>query len=108
MSKKSVKKQVELPFTSPEFSQVWELYLKHRREKGSSNYTETGLCAAFKKLLRLSNNTEAIAIKILEQSLENNWTGTFALKLETNGRTNTYFQNIGSGRIDGSTVETPF
>lgn len=94
MSKKQQKSTPELPFCSPEFVEIWELYLKHRREKGADNYTDTGLNMVFKKMLRLSVGMEDIAIKILEQSIENNWTGIFPLKQEPNGQS--YFQRIGN------------
>lgn len=88
------KKQQEPPFSSPEFHEIWELYIKHRKEKGASNYTETGLNMVFKKVFKLSVGMEDVAIKILEQSIENNWTGIFPLKQETNGQS--YFQRIGN------------
>jgi len=95
MAKKTEKKPVELPFISPEFAETWQLYLKHRREKGATNYTETGLNMVFKKLVRLCTGVEPTAIRILEQSIENNWTGIFPLKLESNGRSTTYCPLIG-------------
>ncbi len=107
MAKKTEKTPVELPFISPEFTSMWELYITHRREKGVGNYTQTGLNMAFKKLIRLSLDVEKTAIKILEQSIENNWTGIFPLKLDNDGRNQSYFRDIGAGRISGQTVETP-
>lgn len=96
MPKKTDKKPPELPFDSPEFADIWELYLKHRREKGSSNYTATGLEMVFKKIFTLSVGMEDVAIKILTQSIENNWTGIFPLKQPIqNGQG--YFQQIGLG-----------
>jgi hypothetical protein len=75
------------PFTSEPFKLVWDEYEKHRKEKKASKYTPTGLKRVLRALVRDSNNNEEIAIKIIEQSLEKNWTGLFPLKTNTNGLT---------------------
>lgn len=79
--------EVIFPFTSIEFNSIWAEYEKHRKEKKASRYTSTGLRRVLNALVRDSGNNEEIAIKIIEQTLEKNWTGLFPLKINTNGLT---------------------
>lgn len=106
---KNTKKEVEIPFKSQEFTDIWNEYLSHRKEKGASNYTPTGLNRVFKGLIRDSGNNEEVAIKIIEQSLEKNWTGLFPLKNnQINAKSNqTYWQRIGLNGVENSKVEQP-
>jgi hypothetical protein len=108
---KKLKKTPELPFKSENFEIIWKEYITHRREKGASNYTPTGLNRVFNALIRDSLNSEEVAIKIIEQSLEKNWTGLFPLKnnIKHGQTTTTYWQRIGIGgiNIEGSAKESP-
>lgn len=106
---KKPEKEVEMPFPSTQFSEIWAEYLKHRREKGASSYTPTGLKRIFKGLIRDSQNDETTAIKIIEQSLEKNWTGLFPLKNNQSNdtRNQTYWQRIGLNGVENSKVEQP-
>jgi len=55
----------------------WLCYKKERKESYKS---ERSLKAMAKQLLQLSNNDIAIARRIVEQSMANNWAGLFQLK----------------------------
>ena len=87
---------ITLPFPSPEFKEWWEQYLTHRKEKKASKYTPTGLKNCFKNLVELSANDEKLAILIIRQSLNKNWTGLFALQNPINN---------GNKSVNGSGVQ---
>ncbi len=73
------------PFNSPEFIDHWNLYKQFRKEEHKFKYrSEISEQAALRKIGRLSNNDEYTAIEIINQSLENNWKGLFALKKQNN------------------------
>lgn len=71
---------IELPFKSEEFKTIWQEWLKYRKEKKVSKYTERGLGHTFKHLVNISQGDEKVSILILEQSMANGWQGIFALK----------------------------
>mgnify|MGYP003638614158 CR=1 FL=1 len=73
-----------MAFNSKEFVETWNLWLNYRKE---INKTIKGLSAAQgqqNKLGKLSGGDPSKAVKIIMQSIENNWVGLFDLKNETN------------------------
>jgi len=64
----------------PEFYDVLLSWLKYKRSRGESYKTADSTELAYKKLLRLSGKKSSKAIKVIEQSMENNWAGLFPLK----------------------------
>lgn len=75
-------------------------WLKYKRSIGSSYKSTNGVVAAYKRLVRFSNNDPKVAYQVIEQSIGNNWAGLFELK-ETKGKN---INTIGSRRF-GTKVE---
>ena len=75
-------------FVSPEFADVFSMWIEYKRERKESYKSDKSLKAAYSKLLKLSGNNPCIASEIVEQSMANNWAGLFELKTEHNGNQN--------------------
>lgn len=73
-------------YDTESFRESWEMWLSYRRE---IKKTIKGLRSAqgqMNKLAKLSNGNEETARAIIMQSIENNWTGLFEIKNNTNGQ----------------------
>lgn len=90
---------IPLPFKGPAFESIWSEWLQYRKEARIKNYTPTGLKRLFKWLAEQSNNDEAVAIQIIEQSLTKGWQGLFELKTLPNA---TNIANSAAGTKAGS------
>lgn len=77
-------KETELPFHSEDFRQAWEEWLQFRKESRFKKYVPTGLKKTFTHLVAISGKDERTAIKIIEQSVSQNWQGLFPLKQQIN------------------------
>jgi hypothetical protein len=71
----------ELPVEiySDELRDVWSEYERHRTEK-RSKLTPTARVKAIKNLVKLSRGDPGLAVRVVEQSIANGWTGLFELK----------------------------
>lgn len=69
-----------LPFQSEAFRTTWQLWVEYRKENGLKPYKPVGLAQVLKGLVRKAGNNEQMAIRIIEQSMENGWRGLFPLK----------------------------
>lgn len=69
---------VSLPFTSPAFKQAWADWITHLGEKRKTP-TEKSTELQLKKLGKFS---EAVAVAMINQSIEKGWQGLFDLKAE--------------------------
>ena len=81
---------IELPYAGA-FADKWRDWLAYRRERGQPAFKPIGLVSHLKKILELSNGSEATAIAIIDQSMANGWSGIFQLKTENttpNGKAN--------------------
>lgn len=81
-------KGVVYPFDTPEFYEAWTLWLQYRKE---NRWTIKGIIseqAQLKKLSRLANGDPLAAVDVINQSIENNWRGLFALKTSSNEQRN--------------------
>ena len=78
--KESKVKEKKEEYISPLFSASFERWLKYKKERKQAYKTEDSKRAAYDKLIKISNNNPAMAEKIVEQSLANNWAGLFDLK----------------------------
>jgi uncharacterized protein YdaU (DUF1376 family) len=90
---------IPLPFKGPAFESIWSEWLQYRKEARIKNYTPTGLKRLFRGLAEQSNNDEAVAIQIIEQSLTKGWQGLFELKTLPNA---TNIANSAAGTKAGS------
>lgn len=66
-------------FSESPIKEAIEKWLAYKKERNQS-YKTTGLKACIEKLERLSNNDSALAMRIVEESISNNWSGLFPLK----------------------------
>ena len=77
-----MKKQIEifenLPFDSQEFKEAWEDWTKHR-EWMKEPLSPIAIKRQFRFLLTLG---ERDAIKSIDNSINNNWTGLFSVKAD--------------------------
>jgi len=75
----------ELPFGN-DFALAWDEWIAYRKEikKKMTSRTIKG------QLKRLSTFTEPIAVAMINQSIENGWTGLFELKPNYNGKQKTH------------------
>lgn len=69
--------EVELPFKSERFKQVWNNYLLHRKQLKSDSFTDPGLKSCFTQILKESRGNERVAIWLIENAISNNWIGLF-------------------------------
>lgn len=77
--------KLEIPFNSEKFIKYWELWKDYKRKEFNFKFKSiTSEQAALNKLVKLSEGNEDISIKIIEESLANNWKGLFKLKNESN------------------------
>lgn len=88
MTKRNSKENgVQLPFDHDGFIEKWQEWLQYRKERRLAAYTPTGLKATFTRLKRISQDDPAVAMQIIDQSLETGWQGLFELKQQFNGAT---------------------
>ena len=64
----------------PQFFETFLQWLQYKRKRGESYKDEKSTMLAYRKLLRLSNKDSHQALKIVEESMANNWAGLFELK----------------------------
>ena len=72
--------KIERDFFSDDWFLVWQEWLQYKKEIRKPYRTDKSEKAAFKKLVSLSNDNKEIALKIIQQSIENDWVGFFELK----------------------------
>lgn len=81
--------KLEMPFTSENFIKYWALWKDYKKKEYNFKFKSIASeQAALNKLVKLSEGYELTAIKIIEESLANNWKGFFKLKNENNANTN--------------------
>lgn len=73
---------VKNPWGTDTFRDAWIMWVAFRKEKGAPIKGQISASRQLKKIIRLSNGSEEMAIAIIEQSMDNNWTGLFALSKE--------------------------
>lgn len=82
--KKKPKIEIVLPWDSDSFRTAWEGWKDYQRTQHKFSYkspvTEQ---IALKRLSELSENTEAIALQIIQQSMANGWKGLFEIKTKS-------------------------
>ena len=60
-------------------SEALDKWIAYKKERNQS-YKPTGLKVCAKKLKELSNNSQELAMRIVDESISNNWSGLFPLK----------------------------
>ena len=59
---------------------IWEEWLSYKKIIKKNYKTDISEKTAFNKLLKTSKNNKDLAVKIINQSIENDWSGFFELK----------------------------
>lgn len=70
-------------FDSQEFKNAFEEFLKYRHQRKKPVDTDIAKKKLINKLSTLSNNNCDVAIKIIDRTIENTWTGLFSLSTDT-------------------------
>lgn len=70
----------DLSFAPTLFQPIMYDWLIYKKEKKQSYKSKKSIEACFKMLYKLSDGDYSIALKIIEQSIANNWAGIFPLK----------------------------
>jgi len=98
--KTSTKVDAKRIFVSPEFENVFAVWLEYKHQRHESYKSDLSLKTCYNKLVKLSGNDPSVAMAIVEQSMANNWAGLFPLKNQNNGnnRTSDWQQTNGAGR----------
>jgi hypothetical protein len=65
------------------FLAVWEKWIEYKRKIRKPYKTREGMEGKFNELVTLSGNNPETAMKIVEQSISNEWSGLFALKFNS-------------------------
>lgn len=76
---KENKEQYSLPYPSQKFSNIWDQWMRYRKENNWPR-KETYVEYASKELKKFAKDDEEKAIKIIRQSMANGWRGLFQLK----------------------------
>jgi len=84
INKKTINRVI-FPFDSDSFLSSWDLWKRYKKEEHRFSYkSKVSEQAALKKLATLSDSSEAKAIEIISQSIENGWKGFFTKKEKEN------------------------
>lgn len=82
MTQKKTPANLIFPFTSDKFMETWELWKQYKKE--TFGFVYKGVFSeqmTLKKLTELSNGEEERAIRIIEQSICQQWQGIFPLHI---------------------------
>lgn len=80
------KNEIIYPFDSENFKEAWQLWIDFKKQQFNFTYkSPISLQGALKNLSELSGMNEALAIKIILQSIHNGWQGLFQIKQNQNG-----------------------
>ncbi|WP_407324046.1 DUF1376 domain-containing protein [Tenacibaculum maritimum] len=88
-NKEEDKIEIQLPFQNKIFEAQWNLFKVFRKKQ--HKFTFVSVESENRKLTELknlSNNNQEVAIKIIQQSIDNGWKGLFELKQSKNGKSN--------------------
>lgn len=77
----------ERKYIEEEFLLIFNRWLEYKKDKKQSYKNEDSIKMAYNKLYKLADGNPDNAIKIIEQSLANNWAGLFQLKEELSNKT---------------------
>lgn len=83
-AKKAAKKNTyDYSFVEPNLQTPFEEWLKYKRAKNQMYKRQQDLVRCYNKLKEFSKESTSKAMKIVEQSMANNWSGLFELKTST-------------------------
>ena len=87
-------------FTTQELQTAWDEWLQYRKERKLPKYTRIGISKTWTHLMNIANQSEQVAIEIINQSIAQNWAGLFPLK---NGTTTHKQRNRAQEQFNGYT-----
>lgn len=90
------KNNLDMSIVSPQMLMVVNEWLAYKKEKGQS-YKPIGFKTFYKKLCEMSDCNPKIAMAIIEQSMQNNYSGIFPLR--NNNNNNNYGRETISDKI---------
>jgi hypothetical protein len=73
--------EIIFPFDSPQFKTSWAAWIEYRRQIKKPYKSDMAIQAVLKKL---SEHPEEVAIKMIEESISNQWQGIFEIKTQNN------------------------
>lgn len=86
---------VIFPFDSPNFNEMWNIWIEYRKQRKEKPYVPIGLQAVLTRLAKDSNGDESEAIEIIKFSMSKNWTGLYP---ERNKQTHSPNQQKSNGK----------
>ena len=78
--KKSKSKEINTDFIDDSFKEIFNFWIEYKKQRKESYKSDMSLKTAYNKLIKLSDGNVETAIKIIEESISNNWAGFFKLK----------------------------
>ena len=72
--------EFDLNFITKDFADAFTLWLEYKKDRRESYKSDKSLKICFNNLVKLSNNDQAIAVQVVENSIGNNYSGLFELK----------------------------
>lgn len=71
---------IEFPWKEPDFIEAWDEWVQYRKERKLPKYVPRGLQKTLTMLKNISGDNKTTAIKIINQSIEQNYQGLFPLR----------------------------
>jgi hypothetical protein len=75
---------IDLSFIEPEYKNAFETFLQYKKDRKESYKTKQTILAAYMNLKLLSDLNPENAVKVVNQTMANNWKGLFKLKEQVN------------------------
>ena len=75
-------KKAEIDFVHSDFKDCFDLWLKYKSERKESYKSKMSLKTCYNNLVKISGGKSDIAMKVINQSIANNWAGLFPLKID--------------------------
>jgi Domain of unknown function (DUF4373) len=75
---------IDLSFIEPEYKNAFETFLQYKKDRKESYKTKQTILAAYMNLKLLSDFNPENAVKVVNQTMANNWKGLFKLKEQVN------------------------
>lgn len=90
-----MEKQVIYPFDSEVFFEMWQLWKDYKKEQ--HRFTFKGSIseqAQLRRLAKLSNGNEKLAIEIINYAIEQTWKGLYPIPLNEQTQQKSIFQHL--------------
>lgn len=90
-------------FNSQQFQDAWAIWKKHKQQLSDRPYTETAEQRALSVLFQQSHGIEDLAIKSINESIDNNWAKIYIVKNYENGNGKNTGSTAGHSKTGTST-----